>query len=227
MAESMVSLEAMGINMPNVSASMMTNIVMWVIGVVLGCAVIGGLIYAYFRYKKYNKVIQVFGKINGAVVPIMKERAMFERVGIAGDYWCRTMKSKKILPRPSIAMGKNTYWYFVREDGEWINFSLKDIDADMKQAGTYFVDEDMRLQRLGIQKNIKDRFGEKPSFWDKYGAILGYVLFILIITISLIMLFKQLDKVAVSMNSASSNIGKLAEATMNMVARQTSGVVPA
>ena len=81
----------------------------------------------------------------------------FARIGKAGDYWCKLKKFKKTLPRPRRQVEKNTYWFYEREDGEWVNFTLNDFDDGMKKAGAYFVDEDMRLQRLGIQKNLQER----------------------------------------------------------------------
>ena len=62
----------------------------------------------------------------------------------------------------------------------------------MKKAKAYYVDEDMRLQRLGIQRNLKDRF-EKPSFWDKYGTMVMSILFMLIITICLVVIFNKIN----------------------------------
>lgn len=217
----------MNLNLPQVSGGLMANFALYAIGVILGLALLGLGTYLFIRFRKYNKFIHIFGKVNGTIVPIGKDRAMAQRVGLAGDYWFRTMKNKKILPRPTKCMGKNIFWFFIREDGEWINFSLADIDAIMKEAGVYYVDEDMRMQRLAIEKNLRDRYSEKPSFWAKYGGLIINIFFVLIVMVALILLFKEMGGLADKLGSVATSVEKLADATSNMISRAGSGVIPA
>jgi hypothetical protein len=223
------SLAQSGINMPSLSVNgnVLANFGLYAIGFVLGVAFLGFLVWMWIRYKKYNQTLKVFRKINGFTMPVATERATFERIGLAGDYWCRTATSKKILPRPTIAMGKNVYWYYIREDGEWINFGIQDIDSKMKEAKAYYVDEDMRLQRLGIEKNLRQRYGEKKGFWKEYGGLILNIFFVLIIMVALILLFKEMGKLADKLGSVASAVQSLAEATTNMISRSSSGVIPA
>lgn len=165
--------------------------------IALGIVFVGGLLAGgvawLINWLSYNKKVKLFRKVGNEIVPIITDRAKFERVGTAGDYWCKTKQLKKTLPRPRKQMAKNEFWFYEREDGEWINFSLGDFDGDMKKAGAYFVDEDMRLQRLGIQKNLRDRF-QKVTFWQKYGGMIMSAIFVLIITICLVILFKEMKE---------------------------------
>jgi len=181
-----------GISIPKFSGS---AIMMWgiiIIGSILvACSVAFG-IYWVFQYLRWNKKVLLFRKVSNRIIPLVNDKAMFERVGMSGDYWLKTKTMKKTLPRPKIEMGKNTYWFYEREDGEWINFELSDIDSQMKKAGVYYVDEDMRLQRLGIQKNLAARL-IKESFWQKYGTTIMLIIFVLIVTISLVVLFQKMQ----------------------------------
>lgn len=178
------------------------------IWIAVGVMVIGGLlawgVVALMQYLAFNKKIVLWRKVgNQRPTKILEDRGKFERVGSAGDYWCITKKLKKTLPRPSIQSGKNEFWFYEREDGEWINFGMGDIDNQMRESKAYYVDEDMRLQRLGIQKNLRDRF-QKVSFWQKYGGLIMQVIYLLITTICLVILFKEMkDNWAVGREMAS------------------------
>ena len=137
-------------------------LVYFLVAVVIACLLAIGVFILIINFK-FNKKVILFKKVSGKVIPIGKDRAMLERIGLAGDSWLKTKRFKKILPRPKIEMEKNTYWYFERDDGEWINFSLQDMDEVMKTAKAYYVDEDMRLSRLGIQRNLKTFLEEKKN----------------------------------------------------------------
>jgi len=196
-----------------------------VVALVVAIAVIIGLFY-FLDVIAYKITFKLYEKINGKVYQTGFDKAKFERVGIAGDYWARTKKFKKILPKPRITAGKNTYNFYIREDGEWINFGIEDIDAKMKIAKTYYVDEDIRLQRLGIQKNLETRF-KKEKFWDKYGNVIMMIVFVVIITICLVVLFQKLVLVADGLKQASGAMTQLAQALQDTATRTGGGLVPA
>lgn len=190
---------------------------------------IGGLLaYMTFwaiKYFKFNKKIVLFRRVGNKIMPVLRDKAMFERVGTGGDYWCRMRKFKKILPRPMIQTEKNTYWFFEREDGEWINFSLGDWDKQMKEAKISYIDEDMRLQRLGIQKNLLARF-QKITFWDKYGGTIMFLGFIVIVTVCLVVLFQKMTNAWTQAEGMSRSVMLMAQTVDKMASRVTSGAVP-
>lgn len=211
--------EQAGIVAPNFS-KLGSWLVYFLIAVVVACLLALG-VYLIILKLKFNKKIILFRKVAERIIPVAQDRGMIQRIGLAGDTWLRTKKFKKILPRPRIEMAKDTYWYYEREDGEWINFNLQDIDAAMKSAKSYYVDEDMRLQRLGIQRNLKDRF-DKPGFWEKYGAQIMMVIFFLIVTICLIVIFNKMNDLV----KALPQLAKALESLANSIGSQQSGIVP-
>lgn len=199
------------------------------IGLIIGIVILG-LFLAVFaiwliNFIKFNKKIVVFRKVGNAIVPTLRDKAQFARVGNAGDYWCQLRKFKKILPRPRIQMEKNTFWYYERDDGEWINFSLKDFDSEMKKVGCYYVDEDMRLQRLGIQKNLRERF-QKVTFWQRYGGMIISILFVLIVAISFIALFKSMEGAWTTAGDMAGAVKEMAIEVRNLRIASGSGALP-
>lgn len=171
---------------------------------------------------KYNKRVKLFRKIGNNIELAFVDRAMFARVGIAGDYWCKLHKAKKILPRPRIQMERNTYWFYEREDGEWINFSLEDIDKKIGKVN--LVDEDMRLQRLGIQKNLNERF-MKVTFWQRYGGMIISIIYVLIVTICFVVLFREMDGAWAGAATMAEAVRDMAVDVRNLGLQTGSGVV--
>jgi len=153
------------------------NFFAWMIIIFL---VAGGLttgIILYIVNRKYNKKIIIFEKIGGSFVPIRKDRGMEVKFSTAGDSITYLRKHKKYIPNPSIQTGNREYWYFIREDDEWINFGLTDLDQASRDVGARFLDKEMRYARTSIQKGLKDRY-EQQSAWQKYGIYIlsfGYV----------------------------------------------------
>lgn len=215
-----------GIEIPKMAE--MGNWIVYFLIAIVGAILLALIIYMIIAHLKFNKKIILFKRVAGVIIPVGFDKAILERIGLAGDTWLRTRKWKKILPRPKIEMEKSVYWYFEREDGEWINFSLGDLDEDMKKADAYYVDEDMRLQRLGIQRNLKDRF-DKVGFWDKYGAQIMMVLFMLIVTICLIIIFNKINDLVKALPQLAQALESLANAiksnqTGMVLVNATSGV---
>lgn len=200
------------------------TVIIIILGMVLVAGAVIWVIFIVTNNLRYNKRFKWFRKVGNEIIPVAEYKAWFQRVGTAGDTWANVKVLKRLLPKPRKQMAKNEYWFYEREDGEAINFSLKDFDQEMKKAGAYFVDEDMRLQRLGIQKNLENRF-QKVTFWQKYGGMIMNLLFLVIVTIMLVILFKEMkDNWAVGREMAQS-VRNMAEQVKNMRIQVGSGAV--
>jgi len=191
---------------------------------IVGCltALIG---YLVLDFLKYNKKVVIFRKVGSQIVPAVTDRGWFQRIGKAGDYWCKLKKSKKILPRPRIQIAKNEYWFYEREDGEWINFTLGDFDEQAKRMGAHMVDEDMRLHRIAIEKNLEQRYN-KMSFFDKYGAVMFNIGAMIIVMVMLIILFEKMQESWTLASQMAAAVRDMAEQVANMQARTMSGAIP-
>lgn len=214
-------LSKSGMSIPSFNFASISSWVVYIGGGVLLAGVLAIGIFYFIQTLKYNKKIVLFRKVNNKIEIALVDKGMFQRIGMAGDYWLLLKKLKKTLPRPKLQIAKNVYWYFEREDGEWINFLIEDIDEVQKKAGAYFVDEDMRLQRLGIQKNLLERY-KKQSFWDKYGTTILGIGFVLVVVICLIVLFNKLKDLIEAIPPLVNAIAQLAEAAKS----HSSGIVP-
>lgn len=210
-----------------------------VVVILIVVAVTGASIFFGVRWyikKKYNQRLVIFEKINGVIVPIEEQKGFFENVDQTGDAWLAT--KKRYLPRPQIMMGKDLSWWYKRQkDGELINFCLEDMDEKMAIAKVTYVNEDMRLLRTGIYKNLRERY-QRIKFWDKYGGIIMGAAFLIIMLIVVIIMMQQLvkavqeiGKVAAPFQEAVEKEKQILESIDNILQRlpieQQSGVKPA
>lgn len=182
-------LDNVGVSLPSMSG--VGSMLILIFGLILVAILV--LLATVWITKRmlFNKKIVVFKMVNGKNIPVAQDKGMLQRVGMAGDYWMVTKKFKKILPFPRIEMAKNVFWFFQREDGEWINFSLKDFDAQMKKAGANYLDSDMGLSRVAIEKNLKDRF-QQETFWQKYGNTIMQILFAVILMVCVVVVMTKM-----------------------------------
>jgi len=157
----------------NVNVSAISNIITWGLAFLILAGISVFLVYYILVISKYNKKIVVFGKVGNRVELLSEDKAMEMRLGRTGDTIFHLRKHKKYLPRPKIQVARKVYWFFIRDDGEWINIGIGDIDKQMKEAGVTYVDEDMRYARASLQKFMKESY-DKPSFLEKYGGLIAY-----------------------------------------------------
>ncbi|MEX0598481.1 MAG: hypothetical protein WD512_18510 [Candidatus Paceibacterota bacterium] len=197
---------------------------MYFLLIIVFIVIAGGLTIYLFYTLSFKIKIVLFKKLGAHFIPVGTDRGKFERISITGDYWLSTRKFKKKLPRPKLLAGKNTYWYVEREDGEWINFLLGDIDFQMKSANAYYVEEDMRLQRLGIAKNLRENF-KKQTFWQQYGSTLVMAGTILIMVVCLVVLFQKMSGLWDQMTVTAQAIQHMAQSVDNVATRTGGGVI--
>ena len=172
--------------------------------VILGLG--GALVYWQIVRKQYWIKIHVFRLIGNIPTRVAVYSAREVPFGMAGDKLWRVtqagwnkIKPIKWLPVGKIQTAPREWWYYIRSDGEWVNFQMSDLDKISKKMGIKFVQEDMRLQRLATERLLEQRLLNK-SFWEKYQTmIMGMILF-LIIAVCMVIIFYQwsklLDKLA-------------------------------
>jgi len=164
----------------------------------------------------FNKKLIIFEKVAGQIQVVRRDAAREIRLGQAGDTAFVTRRTKKTLPRGQIQTGKNIYWYYIREDGEWINFGIEDIDTVMRQMGAHFVDKEMRYARLGLQKNFEKRL-QKITFWDKYGAWIMWSTYLLITGIMTWLLFDKFIELSGSVGGIVDSAERIMERSENVL----------
>lgn len=166
--------------------------------------------------KLFYKKIIIFEKVGGQIQVTKRDVGRDIRLGEAGDYIIYTRHFKKFLPPAEIQTGPNTFWYYIREDGEWINIGISDIDVQMKKAKAHFLDKEMRFARTGMQKNLRERLN-KPGFWSKYGAMIMWTVYLAIVGIMTYLLFDKWIELAGTVQSMLETQRELIEASRDIL----------
>lgn len=156
------------------------TIVLVIFLILVAGAIAGGIAYWIVMRKQFNLKIVLFERINGKYQPTRRDKAKKIKIGHAGDEVIKLRKNKKILPMPSLQTGINTYWYYVSDDGEWINFDAGDFDEDRRQLGANFLDKEMRYARTSLQHMTEQRYNQL-SWWQRNGnLVFGIAAFVII-----------------------------------------------
>lgn len=166
--------------------------------VVIG--LIGVLIYWRSIKKQYWINIHVFRLIGNVPTRVAIYSAKEIPFGMAGDKLWKVapsgfnkFKTIKWLPVGKIQSAPKEFWYYIREDQEWINFALDDLNKISKNMGIRFVQEDMRLQRLATERLLEQRLMNK-TFWEKWGTTIMMVIVFLVIAVCMVLIFFQFGK---------------------------------
>ena len=159
-------------------------------------AVIGGIAAFVIASQMQFKVkVRVFERVAGKFRPTRSDKAKRMIIGQGGDEILYLKKHKKMLPMPTIQATQNTYWFFISDDGEWINFELGDFDDDRRAMGASFLDKEMRYARAGLQLMAKERY-DKRGFMEKYGGMIAYAVLILVTSVGFWLLIGEMIDVS-------------------------------
>jgi hypothetical protein len=181
---------------------------------------IGFLIWTKSIKKTYWIKIHVFRLIGNVPTRVAIYDACEVPFGRAGDRLWKVagaglmgkLKPIKWLPVGKIQTSAREFWYYIREDGEWINFQMADLDVVSKIAGVKYTNEDMRLQRLATERLLEQRLMEK-SFWEKWGQTIVMVIFFLVIAVCMVIIFYQFSKLVTEIG----NVVRIQEETSKIL----------
>jgi hypothetical protein len=178
----------------------MGSILLIVAIVVVILGLIAGLIFWRSVKKSYWIRIHVFRLIGNVPTRSAIYSAREIAFGMAGDKLWRVaplginkLKTIKWLSVGKIQTAPKEFWYYIREDGEWINFQISDLNDISRKMGVRFVQEDMRLQRLATERLLEQRLMNK-NFWEKWGTVIMTVIFFLVIAVCMVIIFYQFSK---------------------------------
>lgn len=191
---------------------------------VLVLGLIGVAIYMKIKSKKLKYIIPLYKMIGARPIRVATYKAMDFKVGFAGDVLWYIPKLKKYISMGTIQTAPNEYPHFAREDGEWVNFGLGDIDAQMKLAKVKYVASDMRSQRIAISNMLEQRFKGKQGWWEKYGQMVTMVIFYLVVAVAMVVIFFQWGKIVEGTSTLVDKIDLLQNGKCPVA---NTGVVPA
>lgn len=180
---------------------------------VLLCLVAGAITYWYLSKKSWNKQIVKVKEVNGITRRVGIERA--KEITLPGTsvraFYLK--ESKFYIPRPSIETGMNEFWYFIRQDGEWVNVGLANINDEMKSLGLKYDHSDMRMANAAL-KRLVDKSYKKSNWLKEYAPYIGFAVIIIMVAIGGYMVIGESAKIVSSTNGNVEALERITE-TMN------------
>jgi hypothetical protein len=154
-------------------------------------ALIAGVIFGvwyYFRHQKkiYNINIPIFEEVGGEFQhrPNLDDSAMEFVIPGTSVRVFHLKKHNIYLPRGTIMMADNEYWYGIRKNREWVNFRIKNLNKDMKEANLDYDHTDMRYANSRLKKLLEANYKKKEKWWQLYSKEISLAVLILLLTFS-------------------------------------------
>jgi hypothetical protein len=208
----------------NLGLGSMGTFLVWAFIVLVVTGLIGFLI-AWIIYKRtYQNKVWAFGVLGSVPQFLWSDVAKYVKIGNAGDSLFFLKKNKRFVPNPTLQLGPKLWAFWKREDGELINITLANLDKIQREMGIKFVDTDMRMQRLGIEKNLQFRL-QAGSFWDQYGDKIINIIFYVLVTILIIVVFYEWRKTVEQFSAITDKQAQIYDKFCP--APTSSGVIPA
>lgn len=178
------------------------GVVAWLAVVLIFGVISGAIAWIYLRKKKFKYKIIVWKKIGGNWKPALKDKAFEMKQGKDGTTIFYLGKLKKIIARPSLQVDDNTFYFFERSDGEWINFVPADFDEISQSMGAHFLDKEVRHVRLALERNMSERLEKRPSWLAQHWTVVAGIAFITMLGIMVFLLFDKWIELAGTVNAA-------------------------
>ena len=198
-------LSQTGIKLPSGLGANASNFIQGFIVFLIICILVGVATWYFLNKKQYNKYIHLFEEVSGAPIPNGVDRAkeiILPGTSIRAIY---LQKRKVFLPRPSIQTGAKHYWYFIRNDGEWINVGLENLNERMDKLNIHFDHTDMRMANASLRKLIEKNY-KKLNWLKEWAPYIGFGVLILMLGITAFLVIRQAnDAVSVLASTASTN----------------------
>ena len=150
--------------------------------------------------KLYNKKLFFFEEVNGVMTPVSNYNACELTIPGSNIQVFYVKEIDLYLPRGTRRMGKDAYWYCIRNNREIVNFTMKNLNEEMKKANLDYDHTDMRYALQNLKELIKRNYRDKATtWWKEYKDVIATVIFIFAITCALAFVFWRtgilLDKI--------------------------------
>ncbi len=165
---------------------------------------VGGIFYYIYYLKKkkknYNKKIFWFEEVNGIPIPVGEDNACELTIPNSNIQVFYIKTKDMYLPRPTKRMGKDAYWFMIKNNREIVNFALKNMNEEMKEANLDYDHTDMRYALTNLKELIKRNYRDKSQpWWREYKEVISLVILIFVLTLSFIFIIYKvgglIDKV--------------------------------
>ena len=190
--------------------------------------ILAGAMYLWSRKKKSKALQKQIGwweEINDNLVALNVDQA--DELTIPGTHLkVFYIKDKDLwLPRFTRGITKDLFYVAITPDREIVNFSLKSLSKDRREAGLEYDHTDMRWAAENTREFIKRNYRDKSTkWWQLYKDTITIVIYVFILTLSMAIIIYMLIKFTKELGSVAGALSGAVD-KINMCASQGSGIV--
>lgn len=176
-------------------------------------AVIAAIVtYIIISRKTFNKDIVKFREVNGIARRVGTEKAKEIQLPGTSVRAFYLQKSKFYIPRPSIESSQDEFWFYIRNDGEWINVGLANINDELTKLGLNYDHTDMRMANAALKKLV-DKSYKKGNWVKEWAPYIGFGAIIIMLGVSGYLVMNESAKIT---TAAAGNVEALRDITIAM-----------
>ncbi len=176
----------------------------------------GGLAYYFSRKKQFNKQIHLFEEVSGQTVPVGTDKAkeiILPNTSIRAFY----LKRRKVfLPRPSIQTGAGNYWFFIRDDGEWMNVRPQNLNSKLRELDLHYDHTDMRMSNASLKKLIEKNY-KKMNWMKEYAPYIAMGVLMVFLGLAIFLGTYQANKAVSALGSTAKTNQEVAASLNNIL----------
>ena len=224
-----------GINLgdfiPNISVGDLADKLITGLIILFIVAIAGAIVFFLMKKKKDKKTpvkkIGWWEEVHGNLIPTAMDNA--KEIIIPGTRLrVFYIKSKDMwLPRFTRGITKDLFYVAITPKRELVNFTLKSISADMKEAGLEYDHTDMIWASENLREFIKRNYRDKSTpWWKAYQGVITTVIYIILLTFSFVVILYFMRQIIGDMGGVLSGIERLLD-KMESCNPRGSGITPA
>lgn len=202
------------------------------VGVFLLLGIIGGIgmgLYILKTRKSQKKDMKKVGwwqEVSGTERMEPTRMDDVEEIVIPGTtlrvFYCK--KRDLWLPRFSRGVSANLYYVLLTPSQQMVNFTLKSLSSDLKEAKLDYDHTDMLWAAENTREFIKRNYKDKSiKWWQAYQGVITTAAYIMIMTFSMVLIIYFLRGLVEDIGGIANTVGSIYETAIENTA--TSGVI--
>lgn len=143
------------------------------------------IIYKIKEKKKYNQKLSFFEEVRGNPEPVKTLWAKVITIPNTNIKVFYEASQDLYLPQATRKMGKNSFWYFIKKNGEIVNFTIKNMNEEFTAANLDYDHTDMRYAMNNLRNLIQRNFRDKSTkWWQEYKDVISVVILLFVMSLS-------------------------------------------
>lgn len=202
------------------------------VGIIALILVVSAIAYFFLKKKRdsQNSSIKKIGwweEVQDKLIPISTDEA--KEIIIPGTRLrVFYIKSKDMwLPRFTKGLTKDLFYVAITAKREMVNFTLKTISSDMKEAGLDYDHTDMIWASENLREFVKRNYRDKSTpWWKEFQGVITVAIYLVLLTVSFCVILYFMRQLIGDMGQILSGIKTLL-AEINSCNPKGSGITPA